>query len=46
MGGYSYLGNTSMLALFLAPNVTQAESNAIIIPFFESVNNALLVIHW
>lgn len=39
-GGYSFFNNQTIFAMFLAPNVSWAETNATILPFFEFVQNA------
>ncbi len=39
-GGYSSFNNQSFAALLIAPNVSLTETNATILPFFESVLNA------
>jgi FAD/FMN-containing dehydrogenase len=39
-GGYSGLSNSSLQAFFVAPNVSLAETNATIGPFFDFVRNA------
>lgn len=38
-GGYSFFSNSSLLALFLAPNVSWADTNTTILPFFNMALN-------
>ncbi|KAF9450811.1 FAD-binding domain-containing protein [Macrolepiota fuliginosa MF-IS2] len=39
-GGYSFFNNQTIFAAFLAPNVSWADTNATILPFFDFVKNA------
>lgn len=39
-GGYSSITKSSLFAVFVAPNVTLAEHNATIMPFYDFVRNA------
>jgi len=39
-GGYSFFGNQSLFAIFVAPNVSLTEANVTIQPFFDFARNA------